>query len=132
VQTILAIIVCTHHAPYSNSKIVGCSQPVIDLIVPAFEKSKKTKLFISGHSHNLEYFSDGPDKHFLVIGGGGGITQPLIPMNERILRDLLPQESKPIYFYLVVERNKNSIKLIARGFKKDFSFFDFDIGTIIL
>ena len=129
---ILAIFVCTHHSPYSNSKVEGCSQPVIDLIVPAFEKSKKSKLFISGHSHNLEYFSEGLDKHFLVIGGGGGIAQPLIPMNDRIHHDLLPQESKPVYFYLIVERNKNFIKLTARGFKKDFNYFYFDIGTITL
>ena len=84
---IKTIIVCTHHAPYSNSRIVGSSLPVQDLIVPVFEKSKKSKLFISGHSHNLEYFSGYNGKYFLVIGGGGGLAQPLIPMNKRIYED---------------------------------------------
>ena len=125
-----AIIVCTHHAPYSNSKIVGSSEPVENLIIPVFEKTRKSKLFISGHSHNLEYFSDSIGKHFLVIGGGGGITQPLIPVNKRKYHDLLKQDIKPLYFYLVIEKNGNNLKLIARGFKKDFRFFELNIGII--
>jgi predicted MPP superfamily phosphohydrolase len=124
------IIVCTHHAPYSNSKIVGSSKPVADLIVPIFEKSQKSKLFISGHSHNLEYFSNSIGKHFLVIGGGGGIAQPLIPMDKRKHEDLLNQDAKPLYFYLVIEKNGNCLRLIAKGFKKDFSFFESDIGIV--
>jgi predicted MPP superfamily phosphohydrolase len=129
---IKAIIVCTHHAPYSNSKVVGSSEQVQDLIVPIFEKSKKSKLFISGHSHNLEYFADTAGKHFLVIGGGGGITQPLIPVNKRVYNDLLNQDEKPLYFYLVVEKQTNCLRLIAKGFKKDFRFFEFEIGTVML
>ena len=127
---IKTIIVCTHHAPYSNSRIVGSSLPVQDLIVPVFEKSKKSKLFISGHSHNLEYFSGYNGKYFLVIGGGGGIAQPLIPMNKRIYEDLLLQDSKPLYFYLLIEKNGHELKLITKGFKKDFRFFESEIGFI--
>jgi predicted MPP superfamily phosphohydrolase len=129
---IKAIIVCTHHAPYSNSTIVGSSEAVEDLILPVFEKSQKSRLFISGHSHNLEYFSDITGKHFLVIGGGGGIAQPLTPMNTRKYHDLLDQDVKPLYFYLVIEKNGDRLRLIAKGFKKDFSFFESDIGIIPL
>ncbi len=129
---IQAIIVCTHHAPCSNSKVVGSNKPVTDMIVPEFEKSKKSKLFISGHSHNLEYFSDSIGKHFLVIGGGGGIAQSLTSMSKRKYHDLLEQDAKPVYFYLVIEKQGNSLKLIARGFKKDFRFFESEIGTINL
>ncbi len=128
--SIKVIVVCIHHAPYSNSKVVGSSKPVQDLIVPAFEKSKKSKLFISGHSHNLEYFSNGAGKHFLVIGGGGGMAQPLFPVNQRIYPDLLSQDAKPLYFYLVIENDGNHLKLIAKGFKRDFSFFESEIGMI--
>ena len=130
--SVRAIIVCTHHAPYSNSKIVGSSTDVTDLIVPVFEKSHKAKLFISGHSHNLEYFTDSIGKQFLVIGGGGGLTQPLQPMNERLYTDLLSQDIKPLYFYLVIEKQANSLKLIAKGFKKDFRFFEIPIGTVLI
>jgi Icc-related predicted phosphoesterase len=124
------IIVCVHHPPYSNSKVVGSSKEVQELIVPGFEKSPKSKLFISGHSHNLEYFSDSIGKHFLIIGGGGGIAQPLVPIDKRIYHDLLDQDNKPLYFYLVIERQGNCLKLISRGFKKDFRFFESGIGTI--
>ena len=89
-------------------------------------------LFISGHSHNLEYFSDSIGKHFLVIGGGGGIAQSLTSMSKRKYHDLLEQDAKPVYFYLVIEKQGSSLKLIARGFKKDFSFFESEIGRINL
>ena len=127
---IKAIIVCTHHAPYSNSKIVGSSKKVEDLIVPVFEKSRKSKLFISGHSHNLEYFSDSIGKHFLIIGGGGGIAQPLIPINKRLYYDLINQDIKPLFFYLIIEKKGNCLNLIVRGFKKDFRFFELDVGVV--
>jgi hypothetical protein len=129
---IKAIIVCTHHAPYSNSKIVGSSKPVEDLIIPIFEKSTKSKLFLSGHSHNLEYFTGRNGKHFLVIGGGGGLTQPLISVNKRKYYDLVSQDAKPLYFYLVIEKKENCLNLIVRGFKEDFRFFELDIGVIPL
>jgi hypothetical protein len=127
-----AIIVCIHHAPYSNSEVVGSSKPVQDMLVPAFERSRKAKLFISGHSHNLEYFSDSIGKHFLVIGGGGGITQPLTPENKRKYHDLLDQDTKPLYFYLVMEINAGYLKLSAKGFKRDFRFFEREIGILPL
>jgi len=126
------IIVCTHHAPYSNSKAVGSSEGVADLIVPLFKNSRKARLFISGHSHNLEYFADSFGKHFLVIGGGGGIAQPLIDIKERKYHDLLSQNEKPLYFYLIVERKGNFLKLIARGFKRDFKMFEMNFGEIKL
>lgn len=128
--SIKGIIVCTHHAPYSNSKAVGSSELVQKLIIPDFEKSRKSILFISGHSHNLEYFSDSNNKHFLVIGGGGGLTQPLLPVSKRKYHDLLRQDSKPVYFYLVIEKEGNNLKLMARGFKNDFNFFEFIIGIL--
>lgn len=129
---IKAIIVCTHHAPFSNSKIVGSSKFVQTTLLPVFKISKKSKLFISGHSHNLEYFSDSTGKNYLVIGGGGGISQPLIPLNKRIYSDLLRQDSKPLFFYIVVEKNGNNLNLIAKGFKKDFNFFELNIGNLTI
>jgi len=129
---IKAIIVCTHHPAYSNSEIISTSEEVADLFVPHFDKSPKTKLFISGHSHNLEYFANSAGKHFLIIGGGGGIAQPLVEMKKRQYIDLLSQEQKPLYFYLIIERMNNSLRLVARGFKKDFEFFEFEIGEVTL
>jgi hypothetical protein len=122
-----AIIVCTHHAPFSNSRIVGSSQPVAERIVPVFEKTKKARLFLSGHSHNLECFGGPEEKHFMVIGGGGGIAQPLEPEDKCIKKDLLRQDEKPVNFYIIIERNGNKLNVTVRGFKKDFHFYNLDL-----
>lgn len=116
--TVKFIIVCTHHSPYSNSKVVGASAPVQTSFVQRFDNSAKTKLFISGHSHNLEYFADPNNKHYLVIGGGGGIAQPLNKGVDVKYKDLIKQEEKPLFFYLVLQRNGNAIEIRILGYSK--------------
>ena len=66
------ILLCSHHPPYTNSKIVKPSKEVVKYFLPRFFESTKSRLYISGHSHNLEFFEKGNKKYFLVIGGGGG------------------------------------------------------------
>jgi predicted phosphodiesterase len=74
-STISVIIVCCHHSPYTNGRIEGPDENVQNNFVPNFLKSKKCKMFISGHSHGFEHFKlNGKD--FLVIGGGGGLQHP--------------------------------------------------------
>lgn len=129
---IKAVVVCTHHAPFSNSTIVGSSKPVEKAFVEDFKKSPKAVLFLSGHSHNLELFKDS-QKDFLVIGGGGGLTQPLLPENKRIYKDLIPQQQKPLYFYLILQRKGNQLLLTARGMQRDFrKMFELKVDTIEL
>jgi len=70
--TVKLIAVGCHHSPFSNSSIVGSDKDVRDTFIQPFLKSKKSRLFISGHAHTFQYFKDTvEDKHFLVIGGGG-------------------------------------------------------------
>jgi hypothetical protein len=125
------ILICTHHPPYTNSKIVKPSEQVIENFLPKFSESPKSKLFISGHSHNLEFFSNRLKKHFLVIGGGGGLIQPLRSSDKTMFTDLIQQPKKPIYFYLVAERIGNTLHLYARGLQKDFQrIITFEIAVI--
>jgi hypothetical protein len=70
------IITGCHHSPFTNSKIVGCSKGVEEKFVAPFLASAKSRLFLSGHSHNFEQYQV-KGKDFLVIGGGGGLHQPL-------------------------------------------------------
>lgn len=116
--TVKFIIVCAHHSPYSNSRVVGASAAVQSNFVQRFENSTKTKLFISGHSHNLEYFTSTNNKHYLVIGGGGGIAQPLNKGEKAKYKDLIKQEEKPLFFYLVLQRNGNGVEIRIRGYSK--------------
>ena len=114
----LTIVTC-HHAPLSNSKIVGSSEAVQEHFLPAFNRSKKAKLFMTGHSHAFEHFkNDGKD--FLVIGGGGGIHQPL--RESESLKDLAPTY-KPMFHFVTLTRTTRSLFLSSHFLKDDFSGF---------
>ncbi len=119
--SVLFIITGCHQSPYSNSKIVGSSIAVQQNFVSAFLVSKKSRLFISGHSHNYEHFRQ-QGKDFLVIGGGGGLHQPL---NEG--KDALPDLSahyKPMFHYLTIRRRADTLQLTSVFLKPDFSGFE--------
>jgi predicted MPP superfamily phosphohydrolase len=128
--SIKAVLICTHHSPFTNSKVVSPSLTVQNCFLPRFFASQKTKLFLSGHSHNLEYFTK-DKKHFLVTGGGGGIAQPLYTDKKQRFTNLIDWSEKPLYFYIVVEYKHNSLVMKAYGFKKDFKKIEkYDIGSI--
>ena len=114
------IITACHHSPFTNSKIVGSSKDVQQRFVPAFLASKKSRLFLSGHCHGFEHYQiEGKD--FMVIGGGGGLHQPL-----RQGKDCLPDLAtvyKPLFHFLTVKRKGgqlqvSSLQLENEGFKE--------------
>lgn len=123
------IITGCHHSPYTNSKVVGPSTAVQQKIVPIFLQSVKSKLFLSGHSHNFEHYKI-QGKDFLVIGGGGGLHQPL-RSGEGCMDDLCC-DYKPLFHYLTVKRIDDKLQVTSMELKKDFSGFDaglvFDIN----
>jgi hypothetical protein len=113
-----AVIVTCHHAPYSNSKLVGSSLPVQTHFVPAFLKARKSILFITGHSHTFEHFKQS-GKDFLVIGGGGGLHQPL-----RTRIEDTASKYKPMFHYLTVKRTDETLFILSHFLKPDFSGFE--------
>ncbi len=115
------IISGCHHSPYTNSKIVGANKDVQQKFVPLFLASKKSRLFISGHSHNFEHYQMG-GKDFLVIGGGGGLHQPL-RTGPGAMPDLAP-DYKPQFHYLSVKRFGDKLNVCSIELKKDFSCFE--------
>jgi Icc-related predicted phosphoesterase len=117
-DSIKAVIVCCHHAPYSNSKIVKCSGKVQDQFVPAYIQSKKAQLFITGHAHAFEHFKI-KGKDFLVIGGGGGLHQPLNTAAGN-LPDLAAAY-KPMFHYLSIKRFADNLLVTSHFLKPDFS-----------
>jgi hypothetical protein len=120
-STIQFIITACHHSPYTNSKIVGPSTAVQQKFVPPFLESKKSRLFLSGHCHGFEHYSV-KGKDFLVIGGGGGLHQPLKQGNET-LPDLA-LDYKPLFHYLTIRRIKEDLELTSFQLKNDFSGFE--------
>jgi len=121
------IIVGCHHSPYTNSKIVKPSMAVRQNFLPAFINSKKCVLFVSGHSHNFEHFVEN-GKHFLVIGGGGGLHQPLC--TKEVSHDLAANY-KPAFHYLVIRRFNDSLQVVSRRLKTDFSGFDNGVSFVV-
>ena len=120
-----AIIVCCHHAPFTNSNIVQCNTTVQQQFVPGYIASRKAQLFITGHAHAFEHFNV-QGKDFLVIGGGGGLHQPL-GSGEGRLNDLAI-DYKPMFHYLSVKRVDNNLVVLSHFLKTDFSGFDKGIG----
>ena len=84
-------------------------------------KSQKARLFITGHSHAFERY-EFEGKTFLVIGGGGGLRQPLNTSPSR-LPDLATSY-KPMFHYLAVRREGEGLALTSYCLKSDFSGFD--------
>jgi hypothetical protein len=120
------IIVSCHHAPYSNSRIVGSSVAVQHYFVPAFIQTPKCSLFITGHSHAFEYFKHA-GKDFLVIGGGGGLHQPL-DTSSKAIPDIAAGY-KPMFHYLSIQRTGDKLLLTSHflppdqsGVEKGYSF----------
>lgn len=117
---IIAVVVLCHHSPYSNSKTVGSSKSVQEKFVPLFLQTQKCRLFVSGHAHVFQHFRR-QGKDFLVIGGGGGIRQPL-KRTEEGPRDLAPGY-KPMFHYLILNRTGHALALTSRFLAPDFSGF---------
>ncbi|WP_218029090.1 metallophosphoesterase family protein [Segetibacter aerophilus] len=115
------IITGCHHSPYTNSKIVSSSISVREKFVPFFMQSRKSRLFLSGHSHNFEHFQQ-QGKDFFVIGGGGGLHQPL-KQGQGLLADL-SANYKPLFHYLSVQREGDKLKLISIRLTPDFKGFE--------
>lgn len=111
------IITGCHHSPYTNSKIVGANKTVQEYFVKPFLASPKSALFLSGHSHNFEHYKM-KGKDFMVIGGGGGLHQPL-----RNGADCFADEAsdyKPLFHYLTVKRNGDKLLVNSIQLNKDF------------
>jgi len=119
-DSVKTIIVACHHSPYSNSRVVGSNQKVQDAFVSLFLKTKKCSLFLSGHSHNFEHFKI-KGKTFLVIGGGGGINQPLNKKENRIVCE--DDDCHPLFHYLMVKRTDNDLVIICREVNNDLKGF---------
>ncbi len=117
---IRAIVVCCHHAPYTNSKIVKCSGQVQNYFVADYLRSKKARLFITGHAHAFERFKMN-GKDFVVIGGGGGLHQPL-NVKEDCLPDLA-ENYKPAFHYLSVKREGDDLLVTSHAIDPDFAGF---------
>lgn len=120
-RAVKTVIVTCHHPPFTNSRLVNPSNFVQENFVPGFIKSKKAKLFLTGHSHRFEYFRY-EDKDFMVIGGGGGLNHPT--RKGGVHFPDLSGDYKPLFHYLTIERSDDSLFVQSHALLKDFSGFE--------
>jgi len=125
---IKGIIVSCHHPVFTNSNMVKPSPGVQQQFLPAFLATKKCVLFITGHAHAFEHFSY-QQKNFLVIGGGGGLHQPL-SVKPAMPADLAISY-KPLFHYLQLRRLGNVLQLVSNRIKPDFSGFSRDYSFVV-
>jgi len=111
------IVAGAHHSPYTNSKVVSPSSEVQKLFLPVFFGSPKCRIFMSGHAHTFEHFKI-RGKDFMVIGGGGGLLQPLL--EEKRFPDLYQSEKRTFHFVICSHINDElifSIRMINPDYK---------------
>lgn len=115
------VITCCHHSPFTNSRVVKPSKEVQRLFVPPFIESRKSQLFLSGHAHAFEHFQV-KGKDFMVIGGGGGLTQPL-RKGIGTLADLA-EDYKPMFHYITLAAVADHLQVRSYHLRKDFTGFE--------
>ena len=121
--TVSAVIVACHHPPYTNSTIVEPSPEVREQFVPAFLDATKGLAFISGHAHAMESFTVS-EKRFLVIGGGGGLQQPLLTGEDRRWVDEFPITSENrMFHYLRCVVTEEEVMFSVQMLEEDFQGF---------
>jgi predicted phosphodiesterase len=119
--TVKAVIVVCHHSPFTNSTIVSPSTNVRQRFVPLFARSSKCKLFISGHAHAFEHFVQ-HGKDFFVIGGGGGLQQPLYRDDEQKWKDSYSdRREKRMFHYVQCSMDGDSLRIRVRMVGDEFS-----------
>lgn len=125
---IRAVIVTCHNPPFTNSRLVSASKAVQQQFVPLYQASKKAKLFITGHAHAFEKFEVG-GKVFLVIGGGGGLKQPLYTNPAKFEDRALAY--KPMFHYLTVWREDDDLHVCSHRLTDDHKGFIDGYGFVI-
>ncbi|KAF0152853.1 MAG: metallophosphoesterase [Ignavibacteria bacterium] len=122
-SNIKQIIVACHHSPFTNSKIVAPSKDVQKYLLPGFLKSKKSVLFLSGHSHAFEHFKM-YGKDFFVIGGGGGIQHPLYLNEDAIYKDLFSKtEDKRMFHFIEITVKEKNVTINLNMLNENFDGF---------
>lgn len=114
-DSIKAIIVCSHHPPYTHSTVVSSDQQVQQYFLSPFLNTKKGAFFFSGHNHSYEHFIQ-KDKHIIVSGGGGGPRYSVSQNPSNIPEDIFKGSSKRFFHYCQLTPSLSGLHLTVKGF----------------
>lgn len=120
-SAVRGILVFAHHPPYTNSLITGDEMQVQLGFIPAFDKSKKTLAFITGHAHTYERFIE-KGKTFIVSGGGGG-PRVLLRAGDSTHHDYYKGPSPRPFNYILINRETGGLSISVKGVNKGSTHF---------
>lgn len=112
-----AILVFSHHPPFTNSAVLRRAQFLEQGFLPAFFSSSKTKAFISGHVHGCERFMV-QEKLFIVSGGGGGPRLALRGEARREFVDQFTSAAPRPFHYLLFHLKARRLRVEMWGLHK--------------
>lgn len=110
-----AVIVATHHPPYTNSAVTS-DEPHAQELAAALEGHRKPLLFLSGHAHAYEHFVV-DELHYVVSGGGGGPRVRLLRGAEQRHVDHFEGPSPRPFHYLRLRERSGGVQVEAVGFQ---------------
>ncbi len=114
-----AVLIFSHHPPYTNNTRTPDELHVQRTFVPAFKQAHKTVAFFSGHAHGYERLQKN-GKWFIVSGGGGGPRVQYDPPEKKqhVDRyDYAGTTERPFH-YLRLTQGVGSLQVEALGFDK--------------
>lgn len=116
------VIVCCHEPPFTNNRTIGPNKNVRGMFAEPFLRLKKTRLFLSGHSHSYERFQTG-NKFFVVSGGGGG-PRHLVTIDSRKQRrpDLFSGSELRFFHLCEIENRGQSLAFRALRLESNKTF----------
>jgi len=117
-----ALIIATHHPPFSSAGHAGSPEMLADIDDACRQAKIMPDLFLSGHSHTYQRYT----RHvalagktlaipFIVCGVGGFNAQPINPAAGEIIGDHTFEKSHAGYGYLLLEASKSTVTIKAIG-----------------
>lgn len=95
-----AVIVVSHHPPYTNSAIHGPSEETKRRFADPARSCGKFRMYLAGHVHNYERFLV-QGAHFVVSGGGGAPPTSVRTSNFRTEPAYAGPEIRPFHYLLL-------------------------------
>jgi 3',5'-cyclic AMP phosphodiesterase CpdA len=97
---IKAVIVVTHHPPYTNSTVHGPSEETRRRFADTARSCAKFRMYLAGHVHNYERFLI-KGAHFVISGGGGAPQTAVRTSNYRTEPAFVGPEIRPFHYLLL-------------------------------
>ncbi len=116
------VIVCCHEPPFTNNRVVGPNKKVELSFAEPFLRFRKTRLFLSGHSHSYERFQKG-EKFFVVSGGGGGPRHKVtVDPRKQSPQDLFSGPELRFFHFCEIESRNNTLVFRVLRLQSDETF----------